>query len=314
MRENSRSNVAERLCRIGVAAVDGEAEKITGQRKSDNLPAAVQQRLVKAHDTVGHDIDKFGRFILIDERRLVLVVDIMCEFAQHDEFCAVQRAADAELLHRAVRTGAFARSAGRARHDAGEGGSSGGASRGTPARCSSAAERRVSCGPRAPDIATSFSDFSRGHTSRPAGVENQEDRVGESTYPVRSGGGAFPAAEAEKGRMAKIVPHGFSGTPPIVSIAAKARRADKCRSQGVTSAMWQSSTSASSGACASDARHFLRICVCGTRFLTHWRSLRAHPSWRDPQHAGEEARHIGLADAFQISDERHGIAAALTRP
>ena len=112
-------NVAERLGRIGIAAVDGEAEKITGQRKSDDLPAAVRQRLVKAHDTFGHDMDGFGRFVLIDERRLVLGVDSVPEIAQHGEFGAVQRAADAELLHRAVQADAFARSAGRARHDAG---------------------------------------------------------------------------------------------------------------------------------------------------------------------------------------------------
>jgi hypothetical protein len=107
-REPTGCNVPQRLGRVGIAALDGKTKKIARQRKPDDLPASVGRCFVEADDSFGDDMDRLCWFTLIDESRLVFMTNGVTEAAEPREVGALQCAADAELLNRAITAEAFA--------------------------------------------------------------------------------------------------------------------------------------------------------------------------------------------------------------
>ncbi len=81
------------------------SQKIAGQRKSHDLPAAVGQQLVKPHDAFEQVVER-RRHLLLGEHRLAgREMDMAAEMLQFPQFGPVERRANAELAHRAFGAG-----------------------------------------------------------------------------------------------------------------------------------------------------------------------------------------------------------------
>src|SRR5271165_2179250 len=96
---------ADRVGREAVAPRRGHAQKIAGQGKSHDLPAAVGKEFVEAHHPLDQIVER-GGYLLFREYRLARrEMRMPAEMFELPHLCRVERGADAERTHRAIGAG-----------------------------------------------------------------------------------------------------------------------------------------------------------------------------------------------------------------
>ena len=104
-REPANGDRSDRVGGEAVTRGSRHPQKIAGQRKSHDLPAAVGQQLVEPHDALEQIVER-RRHLLLGEHRLAgREMDMAAQMLQLPQFGPVERRAEAELTYRAIDAG-----------------------------------------------------------------------------------------------------------------------------------------------------------------------------------------------------------------